>query len=67
MVSCDGDCLPDGSTLSIPAAIQHDAVEYARSGALVVDLDVEGALPEISWTMDVDVCLTGNIRYTFEP
>ena len=66
-VSCDGDCLPDGTTLSIPAETQHDAVEYARSGSLVVDLDVEGTLPEVSWTMDVDVCLTGNIRYTFEP
>ena len=67
IVDCDGDCLPDGSTLDLPAATQQSAIEYVKTGSLVVDLDLRGQLPGQAWTADVDVCMTGHFRYTVEP
>lgn len=67
VLDCDGDCLTDGTTLEVPAAIQHDAVAYLETGSLVIDLSLAGKLPEQDWTMDVDLCLKGNVDYTLEP
>jgi hypothetical protein len=67
LYQCDGDCLPDGPVLHIPTAIQHDAVEYVKSDSLLVGLDLSGRPPATAWTMDVDVCLKGQIAYTLEP
>ena len=67
VVDCDGDCLANGTTLSVPAGAQQDATEYLRTGSLVVELDVAGELPQQEWTMDVDVCMSGRVGYTVEP
>jgi len=66
ILDCDGDCLANGTTLEVPAAFQHEAVEYVQSESVVVGVDVVGVLPAESWTMDVDVCLRGKIRYAIE-
>jgi len=66
ILDCDGDCLANGTTLEVPAAIQHDAVEYVRAESVVVGIDLVGELPTESWTMNVDVCLRGKIRYAVE-
>jgi hypothetical protein len=67
IVECDGDCLPDGNTLAIPADTQHSAVEYVATGSLVIDMDLRGQLPAETWTADVDVCMTGAFRFAVEP
>ena len=67
VVDCDGDCLANGTTLSVPAGVHQDATAYARSGSVVVDLEVAGTLPDQAWTMDVDVCMQGRVGYTVEP
>jgi hypothetical protein len=67
IIECDGDCLPDGPTLAIPADVQHSAVDYVKSGSLVVDLELRGALPAEAWTADVDICMTGRVGYAVEP
>lgn len=67
IVECDGDCLPDGSTLELPADAQQSALEYVKTGSLVVDLDLRGQLPADAWSADIDVCMTGRFRYTVEP
>ena len=67
IVSCDGDCLPDGATIAIPATTHHSAIDYVKTGSLVIDLDLRGQLPSGAWTADIDVCMTGNFRYTLEP
>jgi hypothetical protein len=67
VVDCDGDCLADGTTLSVPAGVSHDVTEYLRTGSLVVGFDVAGELPQQEWTMDVDVCMRGSVGYTLEP
>jgi len=67
VISCDGDCLPDGASLQIPATVQHSAVDYVRTGSLVIAVDLHGQVPAVAWTADVDVCMKGHFRYTVEP
>lgn len=67
IVECDGDCLPEGNTLAIPAGTQQSAVPYVASGSLVIDMDLQGQLPAEAWAADVDVCMTGRFRYAVEP
>jgi hypothetical protein len=64
---CAGDCPTTGATLVVPSATQRGAADYLKSGSLVVDVEVQGALPSTAWTMDVAVCVTGGARYAIEP
>lgn len=67
MYDCDGNCVPEGDKLVIPAAVGHDAIEYLKSNSIVIDLDFRGVIPAASWTMDVDVCMKARAGYTFSP
>jgi hypothetical protein len=66
VLDCDGNCFSDG-TLTVPAGVQHDAVDYVKSESVVVGIDFQGTLPEQAFTVDVDVCMRGKISYTYEP
>jgi hypothetical protein len=63
---CDGDCAAEGS-IAMPAAVRQDALEYVATGSILVAIELAGALPRDAWTMDVDVCVQGNAKYTLEP
>jgi hypothetical protein len=65
--NCDGDCAPDGNQLELPAAAANNALAYLRESSIVIDLDFQGQVPEIAWTMDVDVCMKAQAGYTFSP
>jgi hypothetical protein len=65
IVECDGDCLPEGATLAIPAQVRESAVAYLQTGSLVVDLELRGQLPATTWSADIDVCMTGKVGYAF--
>jgi len=67
MYDCDGDCVPEGNKLEIPAQLGHDAIEYLKSNSIIIDLDFQGEIPASSWTMDVDVCMKARAGYTFSP
>ena len=67
MYNCDGDCVPDGDTLDIPAAAGNDAIAYLRGDSVLIDLDFEGEIPAATWTMDVDVCMKAKAGYTVNP
>lgn len=67
VIACDGDCLPEGPKLAIPADVQHSAVDYVKTGSLAFDLELRGQLPAQAWTADVDVCMTGRVAYAIEP
>jgi hypothetical protein len=64
MYNCDGDCVPDGDHLEIPAALGNDAIEYLRSNSIKIDVELKGNVPSIAWTMDIDVCLKARASYT---
>lgn len=64
---CDGDCVPDGNALELPAGLAHNAIAYLQSNSIKVDLSFVGEIPAASWTMDVDVCMKGSAGYTFSP
>jgi hypothetical protein len=65
--NCDGDCVPDGNTLELPAGLAENAIDYLRSNSIKVDLSFVGQIPAASWTMDVDVCMKGSASYTVSP
>jgi hypothetical protein len=65
--NCDGDCVPDGNTLELPAGLAQNAIDYLRSNSVQVDLSFVGEIPAASWTMDVDVCMKGSASYTVSP
>ncbi|HEY3808165.1 MAG TPA: hypothetical protein VGL61_36550 [Kofleriaceae bacterium] len=60
---CDGDCVPDGSSLTVPSTFQSSAIDYIDTGSIVADLEISGALPVDGWTMDVDFCFSGDLTY----
>ena len=67
MYDCDGDCVPEGNKLEIPASVGRDAIEYLKSNSIIIDLDFQGEIPASSWTMDVDVCMKARADYTVSP
>jgi len=67
MYDCDGDCVPDGAALEIPAAVGNNAIEYLRGDSVLIDLEFEGEIPVGTWTMDVDVCMKAKADYTVNP
>jgi hypothetical protein len=67
MYNCDGDCAPDGDRLEIPAAVGNDAIAYLKSNSINIDIDFEGQVPSVAWTMDVDVCMKARAGYKFSP
>ena len=67
MYDCNGDCVPDGNALEIPAALGNDAIEYLRGDSVLIDLDFVGEIPAGTFTMDVDVCMKAKAAYTVRP
>jgi hypothetical protein len=67
VVNCSGDgCGLGTSEVTLLTDTQADALSYLRSGSIAVSLDVTGALPDHEWTMDVDVCVKGKLRFVQE-
>jgi hypothetical protein len=64
--ACDGDCGADGPVLGIPAGSDRDALDYVAGDAVDVGIAVTGPMPEGDWSMDVDVCVAGNLSYSVE-
>src|SRR5690606_4491113 len=46
---------------------QHDVLSYLRGDAITLDLALDGALPQVEWTMSVVVCFEGRARYAVTP
>ncbi|MEO8700835.1 MAG: hypothetical protein ABI867_12370 [Kofleriaceae bacterium] len=64
VLACDGDCFA-GGTLEVPASTQQDAVEYVRSESVVIGVDLQGEIPQAAFSVDVDVCMRGTIKYDY--
>jgi hypothetical protein len=60
---CDGDCVPDGDSLTVPSTFQTSAIDYIDTGSIVADLEIDGALPVDAWTMNVEFCFSGDLTY----
>lgn len=67
MYDCNGDCVPEGDRLEIPAAVGNDAIKYLRADSIQIDVAFEGDVPAVEWTADLDVCLKARAGYTFSP
>jgi hypothetical protein len=67
MYDCNGDCDPDGATLDIPANVVTNAVDYLRTDSIKIDVAFQGALPDVAWTVDIDVCMKASASYKVSP
>jgi hypothetical protein len=67
MYDCDGNCVPEGAKLEVPAAVGNDAIEYLRSDSIIINMEFRGQIPPTDWTMDIDVCLKARAGYTLAP
>jgi hypothetical protein len=63
MYHCDGDCAPEGDTLTLPAGAAHNAIDYLKEDSIKIDLEFHGRIPAASWTMDIDVCMKGRAGF----
>ncbi|HLL25441.1 MAG TPA: hypothetical protein VK427_25065 [Kofleriaceae bacterium] len=61
--ACAGDC-PSGEGVELPSQTRTDAMKYLSADALAFTLSVDGELPKTAWTVDVDVCVRGNVSYS---
>jgi hypothetical protein len=64
---CDGDCLLDGNRLTLPASVEKSATEYLATDSILVEVVITGRLPNVTWTMDADICMNGQLDYQLEP
>ena len=60
---CDGDCKLSGNSLTLPSRLSQSAIDYVKSGSVVVEVLLVGQPPTAAWSMDVDVCFRGHLRY----
>ena len=60
---CDGNCVPNGNTLDVPATLKTSALAYVETGSILVDLIVDGQLPTTDWMIDLDACFSGELDY----
>jgi hypothetical protein len=61
--NCDGNCVPNGNTLDVPATLSTSALAYVETGSIVVDLYVDGQLPTNDWMIDLNACFSGELDY----
>ena len=61
------DCGTPTPTLDVATNAQIDAKAYVSSGSLAVTVDLAGQAPSVAWTMDVDVCMSGDVSYSYTP
>jgi len=64
---CTDDCVSADDTLSIPTAVQDNALDYLRGDSVMVDMAFTGSMPNTSWTMNVDMCFDAQAGYKLEP
>jgi hypothetical protein len=64
---CDGDCPTESGVLALLSANQEDAIPYLQGDQLGITLAVSGAMPIDAWTVDVDICVAGNVSYELTP
>ena len=65
LYQCDGDCATGGGALDLPAAAEHDVLDYLRGESLIVDLELSGPAPRDDWSMSISVCFAARARYTY--
>lgn len=64
--ACDGNC-PSTDGIEMLAAAKQPATPYLSADMLSIQLDVTGDLPQVPWTVDIDVCVKGTASYSITP
>jgi hypothetical protein len=65
VVDCgNGSCPTSGAEVTLTSDAKASALDYIRSGSILVDVDVSGHMPDHSFSVDVDVCVKGTVKVT---
>lgn len=64
--TCSGCGTPDAS-LDIATTAAIDAKAYVATQSLIIGVDLAGQAPDVAWTMDMDVCMSGKVAYSYTP
>jgi hypothetical protein len=67
LYACDGDCVSSADALALSDDEEHDVLAYLQGDAITLELAIDGALPQVAWTMSVVVCFEGRARFAVEP
>jgi hypothetical protein len=62
---CDGDCFAAGDALNLSAMAEQNVLSYLTAKALSGSIALRGTLPTSDWSVDVTVCLRGNVGQSF--
>lgn len=65
--ACDGNCTPENGVLAIGALDSENVLAYVQSGSILVDIAIDGDLPTVDWTMDVDLRFRGRVTAQVDP
>lgn len=65
--SCDGDCTAESGVLAIQSLETVNALAYLQTGSLLVEIAIDGDLPTVDWTMDVDLHFRGKVTASVGP
>ena len=66
--SCDA-CTKSGASVEVEptaAVAATNIAPYLATGSLVITVEMLGSAPEVAWSMDVDVCMTGSASYKLD-
>jgi hypothetical protein len=64
--ACDGDCTVDSGVLAVQSLTTQNVLAYLQTGSLLVELTIDGDLPTVAWTVDVDLRFRGKVAVTVD-
>jgi hypothetical protein len=68
LIACeDGSCASSSKETIIAANTPVNLIDYMSSGPAAVTVQLTGDLPQVPWTADIEICLSGTARLSVEP
>lgn len=62
---CDGDCFDASDELNLNAMAKQNVLDYLKAKTLTGAVTMKGTLPTADWSVDITVCMTGNVGQSF--
>ena len=59
-------CASPSVEASAEAQTPSDTLDYLQGGTMQLDITMTGPLPETEWTVDVEICMSGNAQVAVE-
>lgn len=60
LYECDGNCVSTADSLALSDGEELEVRHVLAGETIALEIDLTGYLPQVAWTMDVEVCFEGN-------